>query len=75
MKTPDIIPRSTVWSDYIKKFLTLDGNPRQGQDLEADLNEAVEVEYMHEGRVGSLGKSSLYNRKLTNSLFSMKIIL
>ena len=42
---------------------------RQEQDLKAVLNEAVEVEYMHEGRVGSLGKSSLYNRKLTNSLF------
>ena len=36
---------------------------RQEQDLKAVLNEAVEVEYMHEGRVGSLGKSSQYNRK------------
>ena len=63
MKTPDIIPRSTVWADYIKEFMTLDGKRTQEQDLEAVLNEAVEVEYMHEGRVNSLGKSSLYNRE------------
>ena len=68
MKTPDIIPRSTVWADYIKEFLTLDGKRRQEQDLEAVLNEAVEVEYMHEGRVNSLGKSSLYNRNMVDSL-------
>ena len=49
--------------------MTLDGKRTQEQDLEAVLNEAVEVEYMHEGRVGSLGKFSLYNRKLAKSLF------
>ena len=70
MKILDIIPRSTIWTDYIK-VLTQDGKRRQAQDqdLETVLNEAVEVEYMHEGRVGSLGKSSQYNRKLANSLF------
>ena len=70
MKTPDIIPRSTVWADYIREFLTLDGKRRQEQDLEAVLNEAVEVEYMHEGRVGSLGKSSQYNRNMVDSLYN-----
>ena len=69
---PDIIPNSTVWTKYIDE---LGAGQRQEQDLKAVLNEVVEVEYMHEGRVGSLGKSSLYNRKLANSLFSMKIIL
>ena len=68
MKTPDIIPRSTVWADYIKEFMTLDGKRTQEQDLEAVLNEAVEDEYMHEGRVNSLGKSSLYNRNMVDSL-------
>ena len=72
---PDIIPQSTVWADYIKEFLTPAEKGRQEQDLKAVLNEVVEVEYMHEGRVGSLGKFSLYNRKLAKSLFSMKIIL
>ena len=67
MKILDIIPRSTIWTDYIK-VLTQDGKRRQAQDqdLETVLNEAVEVEYMHEGRVGSLGKSSMYNRNIVN---------
>ena len=43
---------------------------RQEQDLKAVLNEAVEVEYMHEGRVGSLGKSSQYNRNMVDSLYN-----
>ena len=64
--SPDIIPNSTVWTKYIDE---LGAGRRQEQDLKAVLNEAAEVEYMHEGRVGSLGKSSLYNRKLANSLF------
>ena len=64
--SPDIIPNSTVWTKYIDE---LGAGQRQEQDLKAVLNEVVEVEYMHEGRVGSLGKSSLYNRKLANSLF------
>ena len=63
---PDIIPNSTVWTKYIDE---LGAGRRQEQDLKKILNEVVEVEYMHEGRVGSLGKSSLYNRKLANSLF------
>ena len=71
MKTPDIIPRSTVWTDYIAEFLTLDGKSRQEHMKaglnEAVLNEAVEDEYLHEGRVGSLGKSSLYNRNMVDS--------
>ena len=71
MKTPDIIPRSTVWTDYIAEFLTLDGKSRQEHMKaglnEAVLNEAVEDEYLHEGRVGSLGKSSLYNRNTVHS--------
>ena len=71
MKTPDIIPRSTVWTDYIAEFLTLDGKSRQ-EHMKAGLNddvlnEAVEDEYLHEGRVGSLGKSSLYNRNMVDS--------
>ena len=64
--SPDIIPNSTVWTKYIDE---LGAGRRQEQDLKAVLNKAVEVEYMHEGRVGSLGKSSLYNRKQANSLF------
>ena len=64
--SPDIIPNSTVWTKYIDE---LGEGRRQEQDLKKILNEVVEVEYMHEGRVGSLGKSSLYNRKLANSLF------
>ena len=64
--SPDIIPNSTVWTKYIDE---LGAGRRQEQDLKKILNEAVEVEYMHEGRVGSLGKFSLYNRKLANSLF------
>ena len=66
IKSPDIVPNSTVWTKYIDE---LGAGRRQEQDLKAVLNEVVEVEYMHEGRVGSLGKSSLYNRKLANSLF------
>ena len=72
IKSPDIIQNSTVWTKYIDE---LGAGRRREQDLKKILNEVVEVEYMHEGRVGSLGKSSLYNRKLANSLFSMKIIL
>ena len=64
--SPDIIPNSTVWTKYIDE---LGAGQRQEQDLKAVLNEVVEVEYMHEGRVGSLGKFSLYNRKLAKSLF------
>ena len=41
MKTPDIIPRSTVWTDYIAEFLTLDGKSRQEHNMKAGLNEAV----------------------------------
>ena len=53
--------------------MTLDGKRTQEQDLEAVLNEAVEVEYMHEGKVGSLGKSSMYNRNMVDSLLSFII--
>ena len=72
MKTSDIIPRSTVWTDYIAEFLTLDGKSRQEHNMNDGLNddvlnEAVEDEYLHEGRVGSLGKSSLYNRNMVDS--------
>ena len=65
--SPDIIPNSTVWTKYIDE---LGAGRRQEQDLKAVLNEVVEVEYMHEGRVGSLGKFSLYNRNMVDSLLS-----
>ena len=65
IKSPDIVPNSTVWTKYIDE---LGAGRRQEQDLKAVLNEAVEVEYMHEGRVNSLGKSSQYNRNMVDSL-------
>ena len=67
IKSPDIIPNSTVWTKYIDE---LGAGRRQEQDLKAVLNKAVEVEYMHEGKVNSLGKSSLYNRNMVDSLLS-----
>ena len=65
--SPDIIPNSTVWTKYIDE---LGAGRRRELDLKAVLNEAVEVEYMHEGRVNSLGKSSQYKRNMINSLLS-----
>ena len=38
------------------------GGQRQGQHLQGDLTEALEVELRHESRVSSLGKASKYNR-------------
>ena len=68
--SPDIIPNSTVWTKYIDE---LGVGRRQEQDLKKILNEVVEVEYMHEGRVGSLGKSSLYNRNMVDSLLYVEL--
>ena len=70
IKSPDIIPNSTVWTKYIDE---LGAGRRQEQDLKKILNEAVEVEYMHEGRVGSLGKFSLYNGNMVDSLIYVEL--